>query len=88
MDKRGSIAEGSHLPARIAAIATHIGDKAIAWNEREDGSVVIVFNQKGKQTFEKDYKIPVKEFAKPVIHTKQEAVETVESLPPKHKKEK
>ena len=87
-DKRGSIAEGSHIPARVAAIAAHIEDIPDAWNEKEDGSVVIVFSTKGKQTFERTYQVHVQEFAKPIIHTKAEAEEVAQTLPPKAKLKK
>ena len=40
------------IPARVAALAAQVGDTPLDWKEREDGSIVIVFNSKGKQTFE------------------------------------
>ena len=40
------------IPARVLALAKQINDEPIAWNEREDGSIVIVFCNKGKHTFE------------------------------------
>jgi len=83
-DKSGRLADGDRVPARVAAIAAQIGDEAIAWNEHEDGTVVIVFNQKGKRTFERDFEIlvPNKVFAKPAIHTNEDAQEAVETLTP------
>lgn len=39
------------IPARVKALALQIGDEPIDWNERKDGSIVIVFCNKGKQTF-------------------------------------
>lgn len=67
------------IPARVKALALQIGDEPIAWNEREDGSIVIVFNQKGKQTFE-----PEKTLPHPIIHTNEEAKAVVETLTPAH----
>jgi hypothetical protein len=40
------------IPARVAALAAQIGDEPIAWNERTDGSITIVFCNKGKHTFD------------------------------------
>lgn len=40
------------IPARVAALAAQVGDTPLDWKEREDGSIVIVFNSKGKRTFE------------------------------------
>lgn len=40
------------IPARIAALAAQVGDTPLDWKEREDGSIVIVFCNKGKKTFE------------------------------------
>lgn len=48
------------IPARVAALAAQINDEPIAWNERADGSIVIVFNQKGKQTFLPETVLPAK----------------------------
>lgn len=67
------------IPARVKALALQIGDEPIAWNEREDGSIVIVFNQKGKQTFE-----PEKPLPRPIIHTNEEAQAVVQTLTPAH----
>lgn len=78
-DKAGN-AQTDRVPARVQAIADKIGDAPLAWNEKEDGSIVIIFNSKGKQTFEK-----VEEFEK-VIHTKAEAQEVVKTLPTRTKK--
>jgi hypothetical protein len=64
------------IPARVLALAEQIGDIPLAWNEHEDGSIVIVFNSKGKQAFEPE--------KKPIIHTKADAVEAVATLTPKH----
>ena len=41
-----------HLPARVQALAEQIKDTPLAWNERADGSIVIVFSNKGKLTFD------------------------------------
>lgn len=78
-DKPGNILTDK-IPARVQALADQVGDQVVAWNEKEDGSVVIVFNSKGKQTFEKI------EFEK-FIHTKAEAEQVVKTLP-HHKKGK
>lgn len=67
------------IPARVLALAKQINDEPIAWNERADGSIVIVFNQKGKQTFE-----PEKPLPRPIIHTNEEAQAVVETLTPAH----
>ena len=40
------------IPARVLALAKLIDDEPIDWKEREDGSIVIVFCNKGKRTFE------------------------------------
>ncbi len=45
------------IPARVAALAAWIADEPLSWREREDGSIVIVFNQRGKLTFDKDFEI-------------------------------
>ncbi len=68
------------IPARVKALALQIGDEPIAWNEREDGSIVIVFNQKGKQTFEPEVKAELPK----IIHTNEEAKAVVETLTPAH----
>lgn len=78
-DKAGN-AQTDRVPARVQAIADKIGDVPLAWNEKEDGSIIIVFNSKGKQTFAK-----VEEFEH-IIHTKAEAQEVVKTLPPRTKK--
>jgi hypothetical protein len=85
VDTTGRLADGDQTPARVLAIAEQIGDQAIAWRECENGNIVIVFNMKGKQTFDKGFEIvkPEKVFA-PIIHTKEEAQEAVETLPPAH----
>lgn len=67
------------IPARVLALAKQINDEPIAWSEREDGSIVIVFNQKGKQTFE-----PEKPLPRPIIHTNEEAQAVVQTLTPAH----
>lgn len=67
------------IPARVKALALQIGDEPIDWNEREDGSIVIVFNQKGKRIFDK-----VPELPRPIIHTNEEAQAVVETLTPAH----
>jgi len=84
-DKAGN-ALTDPVPARVQAIADKIGDAPLAWNEKEDGSIVIVFNTKGKQTFEKVSE--VEETFDHVIHTKAEAEEVVKTLPPRRKKGK
>jgi replicative superfamily II helicase len=73
------------IPARVLALAKEIDDKPLAWNEREDGSVVIVFCNKGKLTFEPEKKLPkIMHSIHSVIHTKEEAQEAVETLTPAH----
>ena len=47
-----------HLPARVQALAEQIKDTPLAWNERADGSIVIVFSNKGKLTFAPDPILP------------------------------
>ena len=46
------------LPARVKALAMQIMDEPLSWNERADGSIVIVFCNKGKHTFAPDPQIP------------------------------
>lgn len=87
METSGRLADGDPTPARVLAIAEQIGDQAVAWSERENGNIVIVFGMKGKQTFTKDFEIekPGKVFApRSVIHTNQEAQAVVETLTPPH----
>ena len=43
-----------HIPARVQALAAQINDEPLSWNERADGSIVIVFCNKGKLTFAPD----------------------------------
>jgi len=76
MDTTGRLADGDPTPARVLAIAEQIGDQAIAWRECENGNIVIVFNQKGKQTFDPEKKLPN------IIHTNKEAQAVVETLTP------
>jgi hypothetical protein len=76
MDITGRLADGDQTPARVLAIAEQIGDQAIAWHEYPDGHIVIVFNQKGKQTFDPEKKLPN------IIHTNKEAQAVVETLTP------
>ena len=40
-----------HIPARVLALAAQINDEPLAWNEHADGSIVIVFSNKGKHLF-------------------------------------
>lgn len=70
------------VPLRVLALAEQIGDEPIAWKEHEDGSIVIVFNSKGKRAFLKD----AEQFEEvlTVIHTKAEAEEVVKTLTPHH----
>lgn len=70
------------IPARVLALAKLIDDEPIAWSEREDGSIVIVFNQKGKQTFEPEIK--PEPLPRPIIHTNEEAQAVVQTLTPAH----
>ena len=71
--------------SRVVALAEKIGDAPLSAFEREDGTIVIVFCNKGKLFFE-----PEPEPAptvRHVIHTKSEAEEAVAALPanPKRK---
>ena len=70
------------IPARVLALAKLIDDEPIAWNEREDGSIVIVFCNKGKRTFEPEIKAET--LLRPIIHTNEEAKAVVETLTPAH----
>lgn len=77
------------IPARVKALALLIGDEPIAWKEREDGSIVIVFNQKGKRVFELEEQAailprPIMHSIHSVIHTNEEAQAVVETLTPAH----
>jgi len=76
----GKKINGDLPTARVLALAKEIGDEPFAWEEREDGSVLIVFTNKGKRLFEPE--------PKKIIHTKKEAEEAVKTLPPKKNKEK
>lgn len=78
----GRVADGDPIPERVKKVAELIGSDPLAWREKEDGSIVIVFSTKGKHTFPPE---PAPEF-KPIIHTRQEAAEVVKTLPPKSKK--
>jgi hypothetical protein len=72
-------------PARVVAIAAKIGDEPIAWSpDRADGSVTIVFCNKGKMTFQAE-QIFEPEVFEVVIHTNEEAQEAVKTLAPTHK---
>lgn len=72
------------VPARVLALAEQIGDQPIAWKEHDDGSIVIVFNSKGKRTFEKESEQDIEEVLT-VIHTKADAEAAVSKLTPTHK---
>lgn len=71
------------VPARVLALAEQIGDQPLAWKEHDDGSIVIVFNSKGKRTFVKESEEDIAEVLT-VIHTKAEAEEAVAKLTPTH----
>lgn len=45
------MADDKTIPPRVMELAAQIGDTPLAWKEHEDGSIVIVFGSKGKQTF-------------------------------------
>ena len=71
------------IPARVLALAEQIKDKPLAWIEHADGSITIVFCNKGKRLFEKESE---KEIAfTDVIHTNEDAQEVVQTLAPTHK---
>jgi hypothetical protein len=72
------------IPARVLAIAEKVQDEPLAWKEHADGSVTIVFCNKGKQTFEANQVIEVPAFEN-VIHTNEDAQEAVQTLAPTHK---
>lgn len=76
--------EPKHMPARVKALAEKIGDEPLDWSEKPDGSIVIVFCNKGKQTFMPE----PEEKPRPIIHTKAEAEEAVSGLPKRKAKEK
>lgn len=81
-----------HIPARVAALAAQIGDEPIAWKEHTDGSIVIVFCNKGKRTFEKESEIdiPAVDIPAPIDDVQTEHVPSPPAptggLPPKPKK--
>ena len=74
----GRLSDGDSPPPQVQAIEEQIGDQAIAWTLYEDGSYVIIFNQKGKRKFEKADLPPV--FARK-IDTKQEAQDMTVTMP-------
>lgn len=41
-----------HIPARVMALAKVVEDTPIAWKEYDNGSIVIVFANKGKRIFD------------------------------------
>lgn len=71
------------VPARVLALADQVGDQPIAWKEHDDGSVVIVFNSKGKRTFLRE-SVEEVETVLTVIHTKADAEAAVSKLTPTH----
>jgi hypothetical protein len=77
--------EEIQVPPRVLALAEKFGDTPVAWKEHEDGSITIVFCNKGKQTFEKTAEIEEVEEVLTVITTKAEAEEAVGRLTPTHK---
>ena len=90
----GRAADGDKPPARVLALAAQIEDEPLAWNEHDDGSITIVFCNKGKRTFVAEpiteTEIPSLEeqiwYSKPpIIHTNEEAQEAVKTLAPTHK---
>lgn len=42
------------IPARVAALAEKIGDSVLDWKEYPNGDITIVFNSKGKRTFQRE----------------------------------
>jgi len=72
------------VPARALALSEKIGDAPISWKEHDDGSVTIVFCNKGKQKFEKIEQLEEIAESYTVIRTKAEAEEVVKTLTPKH----
>ena len=71
--------------SRVVALAEKIGDAPLSAFEREDGTIVIVFCNKGKLFFEpKPEPAPT---VRRVIHTKSEAEEAV-AAPPANPKRK
>jgi len=75
----------TRIPARVMALAAKIGDEPIAWSvEGEDGSITIVFCNKGKMKFLAEPVVEPEVF-ETVIHTNEEAQEAVKTLAPTHK---
>lgn len=70
------------VPARVLALAKQVSDQPIAWKEHDDGSVVIVFNSKGKRTFLRE-SVEEVDAVLTVIHTKADAEEAVAKLTPR-----
>jgi len=74
----GKLSDGDTPPPQVQAIEAQVNDQAIAWTLYEDGSYVIIFNQKGKRKFEKADQPPV--FARK-IDTKAEAEDMAVTMP-------
>lgn len=70
------------IPARVFALAKKVGDKPLAWKEYADGSITIVFCNKGKRIFQKESEVSAFE---DVMHTNEDAQEVVQTLTPTHK---
>ena len=79
------------IPARVLAIAEKIEDSPLDWKENNDGSIVIIFQNKGKLMFMPDFgaddPIPHPAFSG-VIYTNEDAQEAVKTLAPAKPKNK
>ena len=80
----GRTADGDKPPARVLTLAAQIGDEPLKWTEYEDGSITIVFCNKGKRTFLKESESEAPTF-EPIIHTNEDAQAVVQTLAPSRK---
>lgn len=72
------------IPARVLAIAEKVQDEPLAWKEHADGSVTIVFCNKGKRLFQKESETEIPAF-EDVIRTNEDAQDAIQTLAPTHK---
>lgn len=59
------MSEEKKMPARVITLAEQVGDTPLDWKEYKDGTIVIVFNSKGKLTFQPETTGPKAEGQKP-----------------------
>lgn len=54
------------IPAHVAEIAKQIADEPLSWREHENGTITIVFANKGKRTFDKPLPVVKTQTAKKI----------------------